>query len=470
MRRIQDAGRVSVIIPTYNLCRMLPLTIESLLSQTYSAVETIVVDDGSTDDTPGVMKQYAGRVVYVRQQNQSVAAARNAGIRASTGEYLAFLDHDDLLLPHKIERQVRFLTAHPGTAFVHCRYFTVDEHGRVIRKVGLLPQGDALQELLYSNFVWVGAPLIRRQCLEHVGLFDGTLSWSSDWDMWLRIARAGYRFGCIQEPLGCYRVMQGSMMSNVPKLEQASIAVLGKAFGDPALPAAMRASRDRCFGHRRLWLAWTYYGVERWDDAQRNLEEALVLVPELAERPEALANELLGHVLNPRIDDPFKFVANVLSRLPPSLAALREKEPWIASQMRLRLSLQDFARGDEVEAKCQLQEALVLDPSLGTISGDLSRLLADSAISLPVGDPLAAVDAVLENLPPEAQLLRDARSELRSQVRIGMAFEDYSAGRRQLAIGRILAAVRDRPAWLWNRGILSVLVKSLVGILRGVEG
>ena len=108
-----NPARVSIVIPTHNRAGLLRLAVDSALAQTYPQVEVIVVDDGSTDGTAAMVAQYGERVTYLRQANRDVAAARNTGIRAASGDYLAFLDDDDLILPDKIERQAQVLAARP---------------------------------------------------------------------------------------------------------------------------------------------------------------------------------------------------------------------------------------------------------------------------------------------------------------------------------------------------------------------
>ena len=181
-----DLYRVSVIISTYNRSKLLCLAVESVLAQTYPSVEIIVVDDGSTDNTAVVMEQYAGRVIYIRQKNQGVSAARNSGIRVASGEYLNFLDDDDLFMPTKIERQVQVLESQPDIGLVHCGYYHVDLEAKPLDKVVMFPTGQVLRSLLRRCFVLVHTPLIRRSCLDQVGGFDQELGWHEDWHLWLR--------------------------------------------------------------------------------------------------------------------------------------------------------------------------------------------------------------------------------------------------------------------------------------------
>ncbi len=147
-------------------------------------------------------------------------------------------------MPTKIERQVQVLASRPEVGLVHCRFYYADEDGNYLYKAGLLPEGEVLQELVCSNFVWVGAPLIRRHCFDQVGLFDEEIpAICADWDMWLRIAQAGYRFACVQEPLGVYRIHRDGMMSDVAKLERGNVRRLGKSILQSAV-ASRRGSLE----------------------------------------------------------------------------------------------------------------------------------------------------------------------------------------------------------------------------------
>jgi tetratricopeptide (TPR) repeat protein len=459
--------RVSVIIPTHNRSGQLRVAIESALAQTYPNVEIIVVDDGSTDDTATLMEEYAERVIYLRQANQDVAAARNTGIQAASGEYLTFLDDDDRILPTKIERQVQVLTSHPRAGLVHCRFYHMDEDGNLLSKVGPLPAGAVLKELLCRNFIWVGAPLIRRQCLERVGLFDEDIpAICADWDMWLRIAQAGHPFACVQEPLGVYRVQRGSMLANVATLEQAILAVFDKVFANPQLPADVAAVKAQAYGTWRLWISWRYCAANRWDDAQRNLAEALTLHPQLLEDRARLFDTLCKEALDVRVDDPFQFIDGVLDHLPPNADAIRPYRAYLVSRVYVGLALRNYGGGKIAEAQHQFADAIALYPAMLEKPEDFVRTLCDFAMSLPV-TPHLYVAAVFQNLPPEAHRLERLRSRVLSDVNIGRAFEDYFAGRRRLAARRILSGLRYRPSWLGNRGVVSVLVKSLPRLLSG---
>ena len=205
---------VSVIVPTYNYARFIPETIESVRAQTYVNWELIVVDDGSTDNTDEVVQRLAAgekRIRYMRQENARQAAARNNGIAHAQGDYIQFLDADDLIEPHKLEGQVAFLEEQPNVDIVYCgvRYFTSLRSGELLLSRqysswegagAWMPEisgkgKEILLALLRNNIMVVNAPLIRRRVIDQVGLFDVDLTPVEDWEFLIRCAASGVSFG-----------------------------------------------------------------------------------------------------------------------------------------------------------------------------------------------------------------------------------------------------------------------------------
>ena len=208
---------VSVIIPTYNYARFLPLAIESVLAQTRPADEIIVVDDGSTDATASVVARYNERGVrYFYKENGGVSAARNLGIRESHGSLIAFLDSDDEWLPDKLALQVAHFSAHPSVGLVTGSEWEVDDAGTRAAWLNSRPPLGArvmYPQILVENLV--GTPslvMLRRRCLHRVGMFDEQIGLAQDWDLWIRIARE-YPIGIIGAPLIRYRRHGASMSS-----------------------------------------------------------------------------------------------------------------------------------------------------------------------------------------------------------------------------------------------------------------
>lgn len=190
---------VSVIIPTYNRASMLLEALESIFEQTYPVHEIIVVDDGSTDNTREVVENYRDRVSYIYQQNAGPASARNRGLSQATGDYITFLDSDDLYLPRKIEKQVQYLAEHPSVAMVYSSFKWVTLNGEHIQTIPAKLTGRVHHEMIWSKqLIATPSVMFRREILPTIGLFDVTLRILEDQDYWLRIA-ANYEIGAIED-------------------------------------------------------------------------------------------------------------------------------------------------------------------------------------------------------------------------------------------------------------------------------
>ncbi|HVI11161.1 MAG TPA: glycosyltransferase [Candidatus Binatia bacterium] len=203
------SARITALIPTYNCERYICETVESVLAQTLPAHEVIVVDDGSTDDTQQALARYGTRIRYVRQANAGPPAARNNGIALATGDLIALLDSDDLWLPNKLERQMRYLDQHPRCGLVYSDMKTFDETGVIEESVKVsrnltLPSGHIFPQMFAETLFQTSAVLLRKTCIDHVGGFDTSLRMGDDYEFFLRISRH-YELGYIDEPLVLYR-------------------------------------------------------------------------------------------------------------------------------------------------------------------------------------------------------------------------------------------------------------------------
>lgn len=217
--------RVSVVIPCYNQGRFLREAIESVLRQTHAAAEILVVNDGSTDDTAAIARSYRC-VRYLEQRNQGAPAARNAGFRACSGDFLVFLDADDRLRPDALERGVEALRTHPEWAFVAGHVSVVAEDG----SAGHVPPqklrtGDAYVHLLRSNYIWTpGVVMYRHDVLEAVKGFDTQAGASADYELNIRIARR-FPIGSHQHVVLEYRRHPGSMSSDMRYMLKSAVGV-----------------------------------------------------------------------------------------------------------------------------------------------------------------------------------------------------------------------------------------------------
>src|SRR6266536_3282289 len=201
-----DSPEVTVVIPTHNRWPQMRATLHGALRQAGVALEVIVVDDGSSEPTASALgKINEPRVRVIRHEsNRGVAAARNTGIEAARGDWLAFLDDDDLWSPHKLRRQLDKVLAE-GALFSYSAAVVLDEYGAVTGLVDTPPPSDLVVQLLPGNAIPAGASnmLARTNVIRGLGGFDDALFQLADWDMWIRLAEAGRGAAC-PEPLLAY--------------------------------------------------------------------------------------------------------------------------------------------------------------------------------------------------------------------------------------------------------------------------
>ncbi len=206
---------VSVIIPTYQRAAVLGEAIESVLAQTFTDYELIVVDDGSTDGTLQVVEKYKEKITFLHQPNRGVSAARNLGIQHSRGQLIAFLDSDDLWLPDKLSNQVPLFQAQAvGLVFGDIRFFS----GKTIQRktsFDLYPprRGKIFGDLFARNFIPASTVVVRKACLETTGLFEREFEPCEDYHLWMRILQHWEADFCPQ-PAALYRVGSGQASGN----------------------------------------------------------------------------------------------------------------------------------------------------------------------------------------------------------------------------------------------------------------
>ena len=247
---------VSVVIPCYNQAQFLQGAVDSVRTQTYPHVEIVVVNDGSTDETAAVAAANPG-VRYVEQTNRGLSAARNVGWRASRGDYLVFLDADDLLLPSAIELGMRTIAEHPECAFVSGQHRRLTNDGRA-RVVGpWVVASDHYLALLSGNYIGMHATVLyQRGALEESGGFDEDLRAVEDYDLYLRIARH-HPICCHSDVVADYRLHGGNMSRDIGMMFTSVHAVLRRQ--EPFIKSDARRERAYQRGVRSFWL---YYADE----------------------------------------------------------------------------------------------------------------------------------------------------------------------------------------------------------------
>ena len=252
---------VSVIIPAYNAAAFVREAVDSALAQTHPNIEVIVVDDSSTDETPAILAAYGDRIRVHRQPNTGVGGARNTGARLATGEWVAFLDADDVWLPRKIEAQ---LNAVGDGAWVYTNRFNFGARGpvpEVQSDITLMTDGDVFVPLLLrGNFITVSSVMMRTRLVLEVGGFCHQNGGCEDWDLWLRVAVRHHEVRYVAEPLVGYRFTTTSMSANHRAMAPARRAVVASALETErgrSLPWSLR---------RKIWAET--YRTNGWDAAR----------------------------------------------------------------------------------------------------------------------------------------------------------------------------------------------------------
>lgn len=245
---------ISVIIPVFNGEKTIQYTIESVLNQTFPDFELIIINDGSTDSTLEVTSRFSDqRLQIFSYPNAGLNASRNRGIAKSSGEYITFIDADDLWTPDKLESQLNALQNNPEAAVAYSWTDAIDEAGCFLRPDSRASfTGDVYPNLLLGYFLSNGSnPLIRKQAFLEVGLYDETLISAQDWEMYLRLA-AKYPFVAVPKPQVLYRQSAAAMSMNVVMKEVAAIAVIEKAFAQA--PESLQHLKKRSLGNLYKYL------------------------------------------------------------------------------------------------------------------------------------------------------------------------------------------------------------------------
>lgn len=253
--------KVSVVIPTYNFGGFVGAAIKGVLGQTRLPDETIVIDDGSLDNTEEIVGSFGNSVRYFRQENRGVCAARNKGVSLSTGDFVAFADADDIWMPEKLEKQMAKFAEDEEIGLVHCGMREFDSE-----------TGDTLKFHLEGGEGWVasdlllwekpvvtgpgGAIVIKREAFDAVGGFDTEMKVGEDWDFCYRVAKK-YKVGFVPEPLVDYRSHGSNAHGNVREMERGMTRFYEKAFA--AGDANVNKLKRRAYGNFHRVLAGSYF-------------------------------------------------------------------------------------------------------------------------------------------------------------------------------------------------------------------
>jgi len=289
-RSAGEAGKspaVSVVIPTYNRRVYIGEALDSVLNQTLSGFEVIVVDDGSTDGTDEVIRSYGGRIHYIRQENRGAAAARNLGVRNARGSYVSFMDSDDLSLPHHLESLYNFLVQNPEYAMVvgNGAYLEGEFHRRRTliasgRARRMARRGVTVRDLFDGRVVRLQGIMVRKTVLEEIGLLDEWFRLSYDLDLALRLIKS-HRIGFVDRVIYLYRKHGGNISADDEMRSRENLRALEKLKAEypEALDLIGRRRYLRMVAHRYYRLAKALAGKGEIQKAREAMRQAVSLCP-----------------------------------------------------------------------------------------------------------------------------------------------------------------------------------------------
>lgn len=263
---------VDVIIPAFNAAKYLPIALESVFSQTFDDWQILLVDDGSTDNTAEViapfLDRFGSKIRYIKQNNRGLPAARNTAIRASTSEFLALLDADDVWMPCRLSESLKVLAERPRAGLAYGLITCIDPEGRILKtwNEGNPRHAEGrIAPYIYMRKVELPCPTItfRRKCVDEVGLFDETMRATEDRELWLRIALR-YEVAFVPKVVAAYRVSPDSMSTDPQRMLQAQLQFIRKHYGSEgcglrprqiSLARAYKQRADALKARNRPWAA-----------------------------------------------------------------------------------------------------------------------------------------------------------------------------------------------------------------------
>jgi len=346
IREIEKDSLVTVIIPSYNDAHFLGQAVQSVLNQTWTNFEIIVVDDGSQDNTAEIAKSFRdSRIRYVRhEQNKGLSAARNTGLRQARGKYITFLDADDYFLPHKLMAQATFLEKYPQYGLVGGGSMRVNENGIVVNAGIGRARAVFPQELFVRSRFNAHATLIRKDWIDRIGYFDEQLRAAEDWDFYCRLAWAGCLMYSTGDVVCAYRYRRDSMSMDVEAQTKNLLKVVEKTFRGKSL--SNLESQAKAYVHLRAVMY--HYNANNVEQGKYYLAQALKYNTNFYrkdfEEPLAILMGVADHLL---IDSPVECFNLLFDNLPEEAQGMKSLRRKVTTQVISRQLLKKLKNKHE---------------------------------------------------------------------------------------------------------------------------
>lgn len=333
-----DVSLVSVIMPTYNSAKFIGAAIESVINQTYSNFELIIIDDGSTDNTKEIIESYNdSRIFYFYQDNMDKAIARNNGIKKASGKFICFLDSDDYYFPNKLTDQLTFLKNRPGIDLVVGNYIRVDETDVLIRKNELNPNKFiGLKPFLFGNPFPIHSSLIRSEYVKKIGGFDEKLKGGEDWDFHFRLALKGCKMEMIDTIVCAYRFQKNAVTKTNELYCKRMVEIVNNFFLNSSLQSNMKRNEAEAKARVHYRLAARCLVADQIELGFQYLLKALKYDSNRDSCSFSKINYALIFWINHlQIKQRIKQLNNIYENLPPEIREMNRSKKYVYYRVRV---------------------------------------------------------------------------------------------------------------------------------------
>lgn len=456
--------KVSVIIPTYNHADYLAETIQSVLCQTYQNYELVVVDDASRDQTVQIINQFDDpRIKYIAHtKNRGPAATRNTGIQAASGEFIAFLDADDLFHPEKLEAHVAFRNKHPEVDVTYNSRFELNYSSKSIRGIVRPPLAVTLSDLVVGFPFTTSDMVLRREKLFQAGLFEESFVWSEELELNCKLAFIGCQFASVDRALNYRRFESGRRFKNLAAKCESAIQALEKIFADSRCPTGVLGLRPRAFAN--IYLDYGYLALEQDEilfgqELVRNalgLNQSLIMGEPCRLVISLLKNSIVDESLSHEI-----VLQTMLARLPREVMYLSKHYDWAVAQGYILKGIRAVIWNRLQDATTYFSQATQRKARLADIF--LNELIYQ-LLSFEKEFGPESVDRVFRNLAPHLIKLSNRRSvsKLIGGYFVNRAFQAYRVGAYSQVPKIVIKALTNDPKYLINRGVMAILLRSTI--------
>jgi len=457
--------KVSVIIPAYNGAQFLGETIQSVLGQTYSNFELIIVDDASPDNTAEVVKRFDDiRLKYiVHEKNKGSDVARDTGLRASCGEFIAFLDQDDLFHPEKLAVHVNFMALNPDIGVTYNPRFNLNHSSMTVRDMWCPPRTVTLSDMVLSFPFAPSDVVLRREWAVQMDLLNGSLSWcGGEIIHYGGLCLSGCRFASVGRALNYRRYHSGRIIKDLVGGCKSEIYAQDKILYDPRCPAEVTALHN--LAHANFYMSWAYHALAQGETSigQGFLTEAYQLKPSIIE---GMPCELVHFFLMCSIDDETldheTILKRVFTQLPLEMSQISGQINWAIARGYLLKSLRALIWDRSDDGRRYYEQAKKLK---APIDDPLIRQLTHNLLDIRTQFGDIHVQEKILALKPYF-VKHGGRASLRlliSSYLINRAFESYRAGEYRQVPKLALRAIANNPRYLLNRGVLSIFLRSIL--------